>query len=94
MCNNDYPVKAIGYFIPGGYAGLMGAMKAALPVAIQALRKSDLTVDLGMANHLEHFAAMIEGVHNEVLCRKIQPAPEPTDEQIAAHEQQEQAREA
>lgn len=67
-------VTIVGYFIDGAHSGLMGATKAALPYAIEALRKQgstidDTTVNAGMAWHLEQFAAMLETVHNEVLQR-------------------------
>jgi hypothetical protein len=76
MRANEPTVTVVGYFIDGAHSGLMGATKAALPYAIEALRKQSDTVDTGMAWHLEQFAALLETVHNEVLRRMVKACPD------------------
>jgi hypothetical protein len=78
----------VGYFISGDHAGLMGAAKAALPVAIHALRMRGYTADEMSANELERFAAMLEDVHNEVVIRQ----PRPTWQEIERSETEAAAR--
>jgi hypothetical protein len=83
---NPIYVTAVGYFIDGNqHAGLMGQVKAALPVAINALRKSEQTVDLGMADHLETFAALLERVRNEILMRDEMNLPIAPERRCPAH---------
>lgn len=61
--------EALGYFIPGAHAMLMGQVKAALPDAIRALRATEEAGDSQDAAILEQFAAILGCTFNEWVLR-------------------------